>query len=338
MPKVSVIIPNYNNARYLAGCINSVRAQTFQDIEIIVIDDCSRDNSEKVIRDFAAADSRIVFLQTPKNSGGPGPVRNMGLDIARGEFILFLDSDDMLCPTAIDGMLTIQNATNADVIVGNYTRVPETFHIPDNANFMPPSFDFEGFNEPNAFVEKIENLNLVVVWTKLIRRATIGDRRFLAIYPYEDVEFMMRLYGAVRIGAITPNLAVYYRLSATSVIADKSRDVSRDVIAVLDSIAANMSAYDEDYEKFVKRYAYMFLRLWIGSILRKLKKPGTDRMYRRRLRHQMKSMARTVRRIARVGVFGGINISLKNRIALFLFGRGCVMRAGKTLAFKDGKI
>ncbi|MDR2685325.1 MAG: glycosyltransferase [Rickettsiales bacterium] len=337
MPRISIIIPNYNNAKYLAGCINSVQAQTFTDTEIIVIDDCSHDNSVQIITDLAAADPRIVFHKMPKNSG-VGSARNAGIDAARGEFIFFLDSDDALHPTTLEGMMTIQSATNADMVVGNYTKVPESFHIPENANFIAPVFDFEAFAENHEFAEKIENLNLVVVWGKLIRRETLGDIRFdPAIYPYEDVEFMLRLYGAIKVGAITPNMAVYYRLSLTSVIADKTRDVSKDVIAVLNSIADNVPNYSDDYAKFVKRYAYMFLRLWIESIFRKMKKDKA-RAYQKGLRHQMHKVAKCVRRIRRAGVFRDMNISLRHRIALFMFGLGFVKSAGRALAFEKHRI
>jgi len=337
MPKVSIIIPNYNNSKYLAGCINSVRMQSYQDTEIVVIDDCSKDNSEEIVKEIAAVDSRIVFQKMPKNSG-VGAARNRGIDLSSGEFIIFLDSDDIMCPTAIDGMMTIQAATGADIIVGSYTKVPESFFIPEGANFTFPAFDFESFAEPNAFVERIDDLSLVTVWGKMIRREIVKDIRFEEIYPYEDVEFILRLYGHVHVGAITKNLAIYYRLSETSVIADKTRDVSKDVIKVLESIAANFPKFDKDYAKFVKRYAYMFLRLWIGSILRKMNQPNADRAYRRRLGRQMRSMAKCVRHIMKAGVFNGIRISSKNKIALILFGIGFTKPAGKVLAFKDGKI
>jgi len=337
MPKVSIIIPNYNNSEYLAGCINSVRAQTFQDIEIIVVDDCSKDDSQKVIKKLVAIDRRIVFHKMAKNSG-VGMARNAGIAIARGEFVMFLDSDDLLCPTAVDGLMMVQNGTSADMVVGNYTRVAEDFHIPNDAAYMPPTFAFEGFEELNDFVQKIDNLNLVTVWGKLIRRRIVKDLRFVPIHPHEDVEFMLRLYGRTRVGAITPNLAVYYRLSATSVMADKARDVSKNIAVVLESIAATALDYDDNYMRFVKRYAYVFLRLWLGSMVRKIKKASGNRPEQRKLRVQMKFMSKCVRRILKTGVFHGINVSAKHMLALRLFGWGFILSSANMLMYKDGKI
>lgn len=93
-PKVSIIIPIYNTERYLADCLNSIIKQTLKDIEIICINDCSKDNSLDVLKKFAKKDKRIVIINNKKNTGAPGAVRNIGLKYAKGQYIGFIDSDD----------------------------------------------------------------------------------------------------------------------------------------------------------------------------------------------------------------------------------------------------
>lgn len=91
---VTIIIPNYNTEQYIAETIQSVIDQTYQNWELLIVDDCSTDKSRKIISDFTQKSSKIKILSTPKNSGGPATPRNIGIENAKGEYIAFLDSDD----------------------------------------------------------------------------------------------------------------------------------------------------------------------------------------------------------------------------------------------------
>lgn len=93
-PKISVIIPVYKTEEYLAECLNSVISQTLKEIEIIIVNDASPDNSVQIIKEFHQKDTRIVFINKTTNEG-VGKARNDGIDIAKGEFICFMDSDDL---------------------------------------------------------------------------------------------------------------------------------------------------------------------------------------------------------------------------------------------------
>ena len=90
-PLVSVIITNYNSGNFLFNCIESIKSQTYKNLEIIVIDDCSKDFSI----DFLKNDPSIIFDKTEQNSGGPAIPRNIGIRIAKGDFIAFVDADDV---------------------------------------------------------------------------------------------------------------------------------------------------------------------------------------------------------------------------------------------------
>ena len=91
--KITVIIPVYNVEKYLQKALDSIINQTLKDIEIICVDDCSTDSSFEILQEYGQKDSRIKILQTDANSG-PGIARNKALDIAQGEYILFVDPDD----------------------------------------------------------------------------------------------------------------------------------------------------------------------------------------------------------------------------------------------------
>lgn len=127
-PKVSIIIPIYNVEKYIKQCLNSVVYQTLEDIEIIVIDDCSPDKSMEIVRDYAIYDKRIVIL-TQQTNQGQGLARNRALDIARGEYIMFLDPDDWFeldaCEKAYNQISTNQN----DMVFFNLYSWKERYSI-----------------------------------------------------------------------------------------------------------------------------------------------------------------------------------------------------------------
>ena len=117
-PEVSVIISTYNRSKNLKRCIESVLAQSFTNFEIIVVDDCSTDDTQEVVKKFK--DKRVKYIQTLKNSGHDGLPKNMGVDRAKGEFITFLDDDDLYRPDALKVLYTYIGHTQANVVYGDY--------------------------------------------------------------------------------------------------------------------------------------------------------------------------------------------------------------------------
>ncbi|MBS4769555.1 glycosyltransferase family 2 protein [Carnobacteriaceae bacterium zg-ZUI240] len=115
--KVSVIVPVYNVEAYIEDCINSLCHQTYTNIEVIVVDDGSPDASIHIAKKCVENDSRFVFVS--KNNGGLSDARNYGLQIASGEYVTFVDSDDYVTTDYIEKMVTTLQATHADMVVGN---------------------------------------------------------------------------------------------------------------------------------------------------------------------------------------------------------------------------
>lgn len=144
-PKISVIVPVYNVERYLRKCLDSIIAQTFSDWECICVDDGSPDNSGKILDEYAAKDKRFVIIH--KENGGVSSARNAGLDMARGEYITFCDSDDWIDPATYYTAYMQAKAKHADIVQWDYDRIgtsqlfydhqslPENFSITSNAEF-----------------------------------------------------------------------------------------------------------------------------------------------------------------------------------------------------------
>ena len=127
-PMISVITPMYNAEKFLSTSINSVLNQTFKDFELILIDDCSTDKTLEIAKSFS--DSRIKILSTEKNLGNPGMARNIGLDVARGEYFYFVDADDAVLKNTLEILLDTVQKNNSDIVYCS------TWFVPDDSNFM----------------------------------------------------------------------------------------------------------------------------------------------------------------------------------------------------------
>ncbi len=117
-PTVSVVMANYNGARHLAEAVRSVLDQTLVDLELLVADDASTDDSLAVVAAAAAGDPRVVVLPAAANAG-PGAARNRALDAARGRWIAVVDSDDLMCPDRLERLVARARGDRADVVVDN---------------------------------------------------------------------------------------------------------------------------------------------------------------------------------------------------------------------------
>lgn len=188
---VSVIIPLYNAGKYIRQCLISVLTSKFKDYEVLVVDDCSTDNSvaevEKLLPHF---DGRLRLLHTEKNSGGAGVPRNVGIRNATGKYILFLDADDFLLPTALDNLFELAEDFQADVV---HTEKFLVFNDAGKGKFRWEELKLERHEtgacveeptlEPEDLAERIKRYvdgkYLWVPWGKLYRRAFLLDNNIL---------------------------------------------------------------------------------------------------------------------------------------------------------------
>ena len=122
-PLISIIIPVYNVERYLPECLDSLLAQTYQNFELLCVNDGSSDSSQSILEQYARKDSRVrVFC---KKNGGVSSARNFGLEQAKGEYIGFVDSDDFVLPRFLERMQQAMDAEKAKIAVCGFRKVPE---------------------------------------------------------------------------------------------------------------------------------------------------------------------------------------------------------------------
>ena len=188
IPAVSVIIAMYNAEKYIEDCLNSLLIQTFQDFEVILVDDCSTDNSNAIVKNYVEKfNGRLNLFRLPKNSGNNGIPNNMGLSLSRGEYVIFIDSDDAVTINALEKFYTNAKKFDADVVgTERYFEIPDKFWNYDEywRQLRPVSYQKGSFvNKPTLisadFSERVKdcyNLRFLWnIWSKLIRRDFLID-------------------------------------------------------------------------------------------------------------------------------------------------------------------
>ncbi|MBQ2932571.1 MAG: glycosyltransferase family 2 protein [Clostridia bacterium] len=186
---ISVIVPVYNVEKYLEKCIDSILAQTYKNLEIILVDDGSTDNSGKICDEYEKKDARIKVVH--KENGGQGSARNLGLDICKGQFVSFVDSDDRIKPDMLERMLSALQKNSADIAICGIATNTGIKYI-DN-----PVFECERvFNSGELMKEYVTTGNIHTgPCNKLYKRELFGNIRFPEIRVNEDYFIMHRLLG-----------------------------------------------------------------------------------------------------------------------------------------------
>ena len=187
MKKVSVIIPIYNVEQYLTKCLESVINQTYKNLEIICVNDCSSDNSYTILEEYFQKDNRIKIIYREKN-GGLSAARNSGLDVATGEYIYFIDSDDWIGLDYIDGMVKAIEKANTDIVLNtNIQSVDKNIITPFKwYRYSNKLTEGEYLNTENAV-----NKSHVMIWTHLYKRSFLDkyNLKFPEGYIHEDEYF-----------------------------------------------------------------------------------------------------------------------------------------------------
>lgn len=218
---VSVIVPVYQAQVYLASCLDSILAQTFSDFEIICVNDGSFDKSPAILSDYAKRDKRIRIIN--QENKGVSAARNLALQYARGEFITFLDSDDMWHPCYLEQMVKALKETNADFVSCRYHTVPSEQKRPYNTILKAEKVRVS----KTPFDDLISRQNgfTVMVWGKIFRRHAISSFFFdEGINCGEDYIFIHQVAYAAKTVAILDEDLVCYRIGHPSIMRSSFSD------------------------------------------------------------------------------------------------------------------
>ena len=191
-PLVSIIVPVYNVENYLDKCLDSIINQTYQNIEIILVDDGSKDMSGLICDEYAAKDSRIKVIH--KENGGVSSARNRGITIATGEWVLFADSDDIIPNDALSYYAKIVSTTNVDMILGGYVECDEDGKI-IGSNHKQFEKQLSMLESLKLFYKSDTILFQGYVWNRLMKLSIIQENHLKyneSIYFKEDGLFAVQ--------------------------------------------------------------------------------------------------------------------------------------------------
>jgi len=265
-PLVSILVPLYNQQRYFKTCIRSICNQTYRNLEIVVVNDGSTDNSGAVLDEWSRKDSRIKVVN--KSNEGLVKARRDGYRHSTGEYIAFVDSDDALPPKAIEILVRHITEQNVDLVIGSTTRKLGVFTWSNSNSFgdfpigqavyQPELYDkyFVGFFGKSCF--------LVTMWGRLFRRSAIERAlQHTVLFPDnirfmgEDLNFNMRLFPYLQSMYRTGELVYYYRYGGA---VDHFNPHYHELLKMTDDRLQLLDerGYDKGYAALFGEYVNMF--------------------------------------------------------------------------------
>lgn len=249
---ISVIVPVYNVEKYLERCVKSIAAQTYKDIEILLIDDGSTDKSGKMCDDFQQTDSRIKAFH--KQNGGLSDARNYGIEHSAGEFISFVDSDDYIDEKMLETLHRLITENDADLAVCSAMDVFEGKEVTQVKEIK----EFN-LNKVESYKYMLRGDGIPSACNKLYKRQTVGDVRFPVGKLYEDGFFTPQILKRVEKTAVTSKPMYYYFRRADSITTKPFRKGDLDVIEAYDKCVKQVKELCPEalpYAEFRYRNAY----------------------------------------------------------------------------------
>ncbi|WP_176421966.1 glycosyltransferase family 2 protein [Fibrobacter sp. UWH1] len=211
--KISVIIPAYNVEKYLLQCVKSVSNQTYKNLEIIVVDDGSKDSTLEIAQNLRNEDERIVVIH--KENGGLSSARNAGMNIATGDYVLFLDSDDWFESNACEVAISVAETNHADIVLFDYYR--EFEH--EQVQYCAHKGDVLKYEKNGKREFFLYDMKTITAWGKLYSRKILCELRFdEKMRTAEDVEFNYRVFSNVESAVYIRQCLLHYRMLPQSAI------------------------------------------------------------------------------------------------------------------------
>lgn len=273
-PLVSIIVPVYNAEDYLERCIRSILQQTYENIELILVNDGSTDRSFEICQQFAAKDDRIVLINKP--NAGVSDSRNRGIAKAKGKYLQFADSDDWLLPEATALMVQRAEQSRCEFVIAPFYRVIEPIllvngHIKEDGKYRIEEFALEMMKAPSNFYYG-------VMWNKLYRRDIVREHGLQcdpAINWCEDFIFNLQYLGYVQQVYVLQEPVYYYLKRKNSLVSTEMRnnniyEVKKTVFYYYKAFYQNIGLYDA-YKGRVNMYFFSvsadsLFRLPVGRI------------------------------------------------------------------------
>ena len=304
---VSVIVPIYNVEQYLPACVRSICGQTYQQLEIILIDDGSPDDCGRLCDEFARKDERIRVIH--QRNMGPGGARNTGIDTARGEFLAFADPDDELRSDEIERLMDALVKNRADAAVCGFQYISEDGEKQESVSIVSSPETISGRELQFRYFDSYgASIYCMVVWNKLYRAELFKGMRYPVGKLHEDEDLTLRLlYPAERI-ALTDYPGYLYRIKLkTSIMGEFS--VRR--FELFDAYISRMRFYAAHGEEELWKMTLMHALHMFEEDLALARKSGIEESVPERYRRKIAIAAREQSRWIRGRLKAELALSLR---------------------------
>lgn len=280
---ISVIVPVYKVEEYLDQCVSSIANQTYQNLEIILVDDGSPDRCPEMCDRWAEEDSRIKVVH--KENGGLSDARNAGLKVATGHYVAFVDSDDLIGGDMVETLYNALYDTKADIAECDYVCFEDDLpHFEDCTDAKITSFSAE-----EALKVLLEKHDLYcVVWNKLYRRQLFNNLSFATEKLHEDVFFTYQAFGKSKSVVKIHRNMYYYRQRQNSIM---GKSFSFGNLDALEAMEFQISYMERNYPKLerLSRIQLLGMCLYLGQKALKSSEKDTamkkiGKIYRRNYR------------------------------------------------------
>lgn len=314
--KISIIVPVYNVEKYLAECIESIINQTYKNIEILLIDDGSNDESLKICNYYSEKDSRIIVIH--KENEGLSATRNLGVEKAIGEYITFIDSDDMISLDYIETLYNSIKLHNSDIAVARFCRFKNKEDILKNKNLN---------NIDNICVNTIQyikktlyqcdqTLYSVTACGKLYKITVFKNIKFPVGKLNEDLAIILELEKYSKSIICIDNIKYYYRISNNSITTQKFNEKKLDIVEILYNIKNEIMHDYPELEQAITNLIYSRSADLLRDIKKskykneKIEKELWDNIKKSRLSIISDKHTRKIAKISCIMSYGGRNFFL----------------------------
>ncbi|AWI06382.1 glycosyltransferase family 2 protein [Clostridium drakei] len=272
---ISIIVPVYNVENYLERCLNSIINQTYKNIEIILVDDESKDSSYLICKKYEKLDPRIILVK--QKNQGVSSARNYGLSIAKGEFIGFVDSDDYIAPTMYEILLDTMLMKNAD-IVDSRSKVfyfDEVLELYESNSVKDDTLIRQIISDDcRELYSKFFDVDIIrwSVYSKLFRRDVINDERFKGCNG-EDTRFMLNIFKHCKVFVSIDNVLYFYFKGNTSSSTSSFTERTLDVLEFYMDFAKYLKIHKEfdKSDKCMAKYYILMLNYYARLKYSKIK-------------------------------------------------------------------
>lgn len=278
---ISVIVPIYNVEQYLEKCIESIRQQSYQHIEILLINDGSTDNSEQICLDYVNKDNRIQYFK--KENGGLSDTRNYGIERSSGEYLSFVDSDDYIAENFIEKLYESIKEQKSDISICNVVKVHENGEIEQELDWEFPVVN----TSRNIYRSHLLDYDyrLVISCNKLYKRHLFDTIRFEVGRIHEDEFIAFLLYDKAEKISFLQKDGLYFYLQRFGSITKTSKPVSKQFDSLIDFPQKRIEFYqkkndDELLDLSLASYCQFLIHLVSWDIFGKKERQVLQELFR----------------------------------------------------------